>query len=201
MSSFIPRIWQKYRQSLDALLPVYVTPYFACFLVYKLAVSHFTSSSYWNSIHFIGWSNLFSNRGPGYSPQNGIAPINAWFSPLLFQNWCSWSMELARRSFPSLHHCARVGHSKKQLYGKGRESRVLDVTAIRMTSSSRDIYFHTPSRDQTKLWPVEKYWLESFIMSVSSPFLTNSFSSLLLITYQVFCYWPQAVYLQETAQN
>ena len=37
-------------------------------------------------------------------------------------------------------------------------------------SSSRDIYFHTPSRNETKLLPAEKYWLESFIMSVSSPF-------------------------------
>ena len=57
-----------------------------------------------------------------------------------------------------------------------------------MTSSSRDIYFHTPSGNQTKLRPVEKYRLESFIMSVPSPFLTNSFGSLLLITYQVFYY-------------
>ena len=40
------------------------------------------------------------------------------------------------------------------------------LTALRMTSSSRDIYFHTPSRNQTKVWPVEKYWLESFIMPV-----------------------------------
>ena len=54
------------------------------------------------------------------------------------------------------------------------------LTAVRMTSSSRDIYSHTMSKNQTKLWPVEKYWLESFIMSVS-----------LLITYQFFCYWPQ----------
>ena len=53
-------------------------------------------------------------------------------------------------------------------------------TAIWMTSSSRDIYFHTPSRNQTKLLPVEKYWLESF-MSVNSPFLINLFSSFLLI--------------------
>ena len=60
--------------------------------------------------------------------------------------------------------------------------------AIRMTFSSRDIYFHTLSRNQTKLGPVEKYWLESFMMSVPSPFLINSFSSFLLITYQVFCY-------------
>ena len=44
-----------------------------------------------------------------------------------------------------------------------------------MTSSSRDIYFHTPSLNQRKLLPVEKYWLESFII--------NSLSSLLLITY------------------
>ena len=63
-----------------------------------------------------------------------------------------------------------------------------DVTAIRMTSSSRDIYFHTPSRNQTKLLPVEKYWFESFKMSVPWPFLKKSFCSLLLITYQVFCY-------------
>ena len=44
------------------------------------------------------------------------------------------------------------------------------LSAIRMTSSSRDIYFHTPSRNQTKLWPVEKYWLENFIMSAPSLF-------------------------------
>ena len=30
--------------------------------------------------------------------------------------------------------------------------------------------------------------LRVFIMSVPSPFLVNSFSSFLLITYQVFCY-------------
>ena len=60
-----------------------------------------------------------------------------------------------------------------------------------MKSSSRDIYFYTQRRNQTKLWPVEKYWLESFIMSVPSPFLINSFSSFLLITYQVFRYLPQ----------
>ena len=29
----------------------------------------------------IGDRNLSSNRGPGYSPQNGIAPTNAWFFP------------------------------------------------------------------------------------------------------------------------
>ena len=54
---------------------------------------------------------------------------------------------------------------------------MFDITAIPMTSSSRDIYLHTPSGNQTKLWPVEKYWLESFIMFVPSPFLINSFSS------------------------
>ena len=31
-----------------------------------------------------------------------------------------------------------------------------------MTSSSCHIYFHTPSGNQTKLWPVEKYWLWEF---------------------------------------
>ena len=36
--------------------------------------------------------------------------------------------------------------------------------------------------------PVEKDWLESFIMSVPSLFLRNSFDSFLIITYQVFCY-------------
>ena len=38
-------------------------------------------------------------------------------------------MELTRQPFPRLHHCARVGHSKRQLYGKGQESSVLDVSA------------------------------------------------------------------------
>ena len=78
------------------------------------------------------------------------------------------------------------------------------LTAIRMTSSSRDIYFHTPSRNQTKLWPVEKNWLESFIMFVPSPFLINPFSSFLFVTCQVFCYWPHvflAIHQQETALN
>ena len=56
-------------------------------------------------------------------------------------------------------------------------------TAIRRMYSSSDIYFHTPSRNQTKLWPVEKYWLESFIMSAPSPFLINSFSSFLVGYY------------------
>ena len=68
------------------------------------------------------------------------------------------------------------------------KSCIFYKTAIRMTYSSRDIYFHTPSRNQTKLSPVEKYWLESFIMSVPPPFLISSFGSFLLITYQVFCY-------------
>ena len=66
--------------------------------------------------------------------------------------------------------------------------------AIPMTSSSCDIYFHTSSGNQTKLEPVEKYWLESFVMSMPSPFLINSFSSfyayylssLLLLTSSVF---------------
>ena len=31
------------------------------------------------------------------------------------------------------------------------------LSAIRMTYSSRDNYFHTPNRNQTKLLPVEKY--------------------------------------------
>ena len=61
-----------------------------------------------------------------------------------------------------------------------------DLSAIPMTSSSGDIYFQAPSGNQTKLWPVEKYWLESIIMSVLSPFLINLFSSFLLLTYQVF---------------
>ena len=38
-----------------------------------------------------------------------------------------------------------------------------------------------PSGNQTKLWPFEKYWLESFIMSVPSPFLINSFCSFCLL--------------------
>ena len=64
-----------------------------------------------------------------------------------------------------------------------------------MTSSSRDIYFHMSSRNQTKLLPVEKYWLESFIMFVPSPFLINLFSSLLLIIIKssatdLKCFWP-----------
>ena len=62
--------------------------------------------------------------------------------------------------------------------------------ALRMTSSSRNIYFHTLSRNQTKLGPVEKYWLESFIMSVPSPFLINSFGSFLLIATDLKCFWP-----------
>ena len=64
----------------------------------------------------------------------------------------------------------------------------LRLPAIPMTSSSRDIYFHTPSGNQTMLLFVEKYWLESFIVSVPSSFLINSFSSFLLIAYQVFWY-------------
>ena len=62
----------------------------------------------------------------------------------------------------------------------------------------------TQSRNQTKLWPFEKYWLESFIMSMPSQFLINSFSSVLLITSQVFCGWSQvflAAKQQETALN
>ena len=41
-------------------------------------------------------------------------------------------------------------------------------------------------------------------MSVTSPFLINSFCSFLLITDPVFSYWPQvflAIKLQETAFN
>ena len=51
-------------------------------------------------------------------------------------------------------------------------------------------------------WPVEKYWLKSFIMAMPSPLLINSFNSSLIITYVVFCWWPE-VFLaglqQETA--
>ena len=54
-------------------------------------------------------------------------------------------------------------------------------TPIRMMSSSRDIYFHMPSRNQTKFWHVEKYWLESFRMSMPLSFLINSFSSFCLL--------------------
>ena len=35
----------------------------------------------------------------------------------------------------------------------------LVIPAIRITSSSCHHYFHTPNRNQTKLGPVEKYWL------------------------------------------
>ena len=64
-----------------------------------------------------------------------------------------------------------------------------------MTSSSCHFYFHTPSRDQTKLGPVEKYWLQSFIMSVHpftvldkfvQFFYTYYLSRLLLLTSTVF---------------
>ena len=69
------------------------------------------------------------------------------------------------------------------------------LSAIPMTSSSRDIYFHTPSGNQTKSSPVEKYWLENFIMSVLSPFLINSFSSFCLLLIKssgtdLKCFWP-----------
>ena len=83
------------------------------------------------------------------------------------------------------------------IYGRGWGWRQMFLNiikcypAIQMTSSSRDIYFQTPNRNQTKLWPAEKYWLKSFIMSTPSPSLINLLSSFLLITYQVFCYWPQ----------
>ena len=60
-----------------------------------------------------------------------------------------------------------------------------------MTSSSCHLYFHTPSTNQTKLGPVEKYWL---IMSVRpfpvldkfiQFFSTYYLSSLLLLTSTV----------------
>ena len=54
-----------------------------------------------------------------------------------------------------------------------KKARKNCLPAIRMTSPSRYIYFHTPSRNWTKLWPVKKYKLESFIMSVLSPFFDN----------------------------
>ena len=63
-------------------------------------------------------------------------------------------------------------------------------------SSSHDNIFHTLSRNQAKLLPVENYWPESFIMSLLSPFLINSFSSLLLIILikssvtDLKCLWP-----------
>ena len=68
------------------------------------------------------------------------------------------------------------------------------ITAIRMTSSSRDIYFHTPSRNQTMLWPFEKNWLENF-MFVPSLFLINSSSSFCLLLLRssatdIKCFWP-----------
>ena len=45
--------------------------------------SHFISASFSNSIHLMADRNLSSNRGPGYSPQNGIAPTMPSFSTLL----------------------------------------------------------------------------------------------------------------------
>ena len=74
-------------------------------------------------------------------------------------------------------------------------------TAIRMTSSSRDIYFHMSNRNQTKLWPVEKYWLESFIISLPSLFLINSFSSFLLIYLLSLLLMTSSVYGHLTARN
>ena len=64
-----------------------------------------------------------------------------------------------------------------------------------MTSSSRDIYFHTPSRNQTKLWPVEKHWLESFIMSCLHRFweIRSVLFCLSLIkssATDLKCFWP-----------
>ena len=66
---------------MNALLPVYVTPYFACSLVYNLTGSHVISPALEIPSISLANRNLSSNRGPGYSPQYGIAPANAWFFP------------------------------------------------------------------------------------------------------------------------
>ena len=63
-----------------------------------------------------------------------------------------------------------------------------------MTSSSRHIYFYTPSGNQTKLWPFEKYWLWGFYnvraFTVFDKFvqffIAYYLSSLLLLTSFVF---------------
>ena len=60
--------------------------------------------------------------------------------------------------------------------------------AVHVVGILNSIYFHTPSRNQTKLRPVEKYWLKSFIMFLPSTSLINWFSSFLLIIYQARCY-------------
>ena len=44
------------------IIPVYVTPYFACSLVYKLTASDFILASFWNSTHFIGCSKFIFKR-------------------------------------------------------------------------------------------------------------------------------------------
>ena len=56
-----------------------VTPYLVCSLVYKLTGSHFISSAFEIPSILYSDRNLSSSRGPGYSPQYGIAPTNAWF--------------------------------------------------------------------------------------------------------------------------
>ena len=63
-----------------------------------------------------------------------------------------------------------------------------------MTSSSRHIYFYTPSGNQTKLWPFEKYWFWEFYnvraFAVFDKFvqffIAYYLSSLLLLTSFVF---------------
>ena len=70
----------------------------------------------------------------------------------------------------------------------------LRLSAMPMTSSSCHIYFHMPSGNQTKLWPVEKYWLwefynvhafavfDKFVQFLIAYYLSN----LLLLTSFVF---------------
>ena len=50
------------------------------------------------------------------------------------------------------------------------------------------------STRRVEIRPVEKYWLESFIMSVPLQFLINSFGSFLLLfnssATDLKCFWP-----------
>ena len=70
-----------------------------------------------------------------------------------------------------------------------------------MTSSLGDIYFHTFNRNQTRLCPVEKYWLESFIMSVPSPFQINLFSSFFAYSISSLLPLTPSVFGRLTARN
>ena len=76
-----------------------------------------------------------------------------------------------------------IGHSWSKCMKIGKKNA---LSTIWMASSSRDIFTRVEiSQSYDLLRNTGQNWLESFIMSMTWPFLINVFSFFLVITYQL----------------